>query len=138
MIRGKTGKWQQQNLGPEPEGHDYTDSGRVLMGQLGKDNPVLGGALHPCPHIGHECSAGPHPVVKALQRTEGTFHRFSTSSRISSVVPVSPKRGKMRVRLLWCASGFMSVMASTASVTWKPHSCADRAVDSTPTLVATP
>ena len=57
---------------------------------------------------------------------------------ISRAVPVSPSLGKMRVRLLTCASAFMSVIASTASVTWNPHSCAWRAGDSTPSLVATP
>jgi hypothetical protein len=34
---------------------------------------------------------------------------------ISQVVPVSPKRGKMRVKLLLWASGLISVMASTAN-----------------------
>ena len=36
----------------------------------------------------------------------------SKSARISAVVPVSPRRGKIRVTLLKCASAFMSVIAS--------------------------
>ena len=101
MIGGKTGKRQQENLGSELERHHHADSGRVVVGQLGEDDPVLGGALHPRSHVGHERPAGPHPVVEAVQRTEGTLHRLFRSSMISWVVPVSPKRGKMRVMLLW-------------------------------------
>ena len=56
---------------------------------------------------------------------------------ISAVVPVSANLGKMRVMLLVCASGFMSVMASTARVMSNSSSYALRPVDSTPMLVAT-
>ncbi len=105
MIRRKAGKGKQKNLGSELKRHDHTHSSRIVMGQLCEDKPVLGGALHPRSNVGHERAAGPHPVVEALERTEGAAHRFSCrlsmSSMISSVVPVSPKRGKMRVTLLW-------------------------------------
>ncbi len=57
---------------------------------------------------------------------------------ISEAVPVSPSLGKIRAMLFMWASGFISVMASMASVTLKPNSCAWRDVDSTPMLVATP
>jgi hypothetical protein len=49
-------------------------------------------------------------------------------------VPVSSSPGKIRVTPLRCASGFLSVMTSTAGVTLNPYSYACRAVDSTPRL----
>jgi len=48
---------------------------------------------------------------------------------ISRVDPVSPSLGKIRAKLLLCASGLLSVMASTARATLNPSSCAWRAVD---------
>ena len=101
MIGGKTGKRQQENLRSELERHHHPDSGGVVVGQLGEDDPVLGRALHPRAHVGHERPAGPHPVVEAPERTEGAIHRSFRSSMISCVVPVSPRRGKMRVMLFW-------------------------------------
>ncbi len=43
---------------------------------------------------------------------------------ISCVVPVSAILGNILTTLLWWASAFMSVMASTASATLKPSSWA--------------
>src|SRR6185437_8494034 len=54
------------------------------------------------------------------------------------VVPVSLIFGKILTTLLWWASASVSVIASVAITTLKPISCAWRAVDSTPELVATP
>jgi hypothetical protein len=57
---------------------------------------------------------------------------------ISAEVPVSPRRGKMRVMLFVCDSRLASVIASTASAPLNPSSWAKRAVDSTPKLVEMP
>src|SRR5580704_19665078 len=101
MISRETRKRKQKNLGSELKRHHHTHSSRIVRGQLREDKPVLGSTLHPRSNVGHERAAGPHPVVEALERTEGAAHRFSCrisrSAMISSVVPVSPKRGKMRV-----------------------------------------
>ncbi|MBW8703782.1 hypothetical protein MBT84_29725 [Streptomyces sp. MBT84] len=43
---------------------------------------------------------------------------LASSSRISAVVPVSPRRGKIRSTLPRWASGSASAIASVASVTW--------------------
>src|SRR5258708_39484216 len=101
MISRETRKRKQKNLGSELERHDHTHSSRIVMGQLREDNPVLGSALHPRSNVGHERAAGPHPVVEAAQGTKGSVHRLSRRSIISCVVPVSPKRGKIGVMLLW-------------------------------------
>ena len=66
MIGGKTGQGQQQNLGSELKRHDHTDSGRIPVGQLGEDDPVLGSALHPRTYVGYECTARPHPIVETV------------------------------------------------------------------------
>ncbi len=70
MIGGKAGPWQKQDLRRELQRHHHAHGGRIVVGQLGQHHPILGGALHPGPDIGHDGAAGPDPVVEAGQRTE--------------------------------------------------------------------
>src|SRR5438552_3021532 len=110
---------------------------------LDVDDPVLGNTVssvdgcRPGGMVPPESMEGPQSGVVGQLRSHP--HRADHNrAMISCVVPVSPNLGKIRVMLLKCASELMSVMASVTSVTLKPSSCAWRAVDSTPLLVATP
>jgi hypothetical protein len=75
MVGRKTGQRQQEQHGPELQRHHDADGSRIPVGQLGEDEPVLGGTLHPGAHVGDERAACPNPVVEAAQRAEGAFHR---------------------------------------------------------------
>ena len=81
MIGRKARQRQQQKLGPELERHDHAHGGRIVVGQLGEDEPVLGDALHPCAHVGYDRPAGPDSVVEALQGTESAFHNLASISQ---------------------------------------------------------
>jgi hypothetical protein len=59
-------------------------------------------------------------------------------SSISSTFATRPRCGKICSKAKACISAEKVVAASSASTTAKPCSCAARAVDSTPMLVATP
>jgi len=47
MVGGEAGPGQQQELRSELQGHDEADRRRVVIGELGEDQPVLAGPLHP-------------------------------------------------------------------------------------------
>jgi len=54
MIGGKSGPLHQQELWSELKRHDDADGGRTVMRELGENEPILGGALHPGPDVGHQ------------------------------------------------------------------------------------
>src|SRR5262245_12730527 len=89
MIGRKTVQGQQKGLGSELECHHHTDRGRIAMGQLGKHEPVLGSALHPCSHLRDEPPAGPRSLVKAGHRTESALHRSTYKSAVVMAPMVS-------------------------------------------------
>ena len=84
MVGRETGQRQEEDLRCELERHDRADRGRIVVGQLGEDEPVLGGALHPRADVGHDRSARPGPIVEAPQRTERAAHLLVAPSRVKT------------------------------------------------------
>jgi hypothetical protein len=65
---------REEELGAQLQGHRDTHGSGVLFGQMVKDQPVLGGALHPGADVGDQCPDEPDPIVQDVQRFEGGRH----------------------------------------------------------------
>jgi len=125
MIRREASQWQQEDLRPKLERHDHTDSSRIVVSQLGEDEPVLGSALHPCPDIRHDRPASPHPIIEASQRTKSAFHllSYSACSAIkASTVNTAACAGKIFSVSTRCTSSSASKHASLRTTLRKSRS----------------
>jgi hypothetical protein len=85
MIGSKAGEGQQEKMRAELERHDHPDRGRIVVSQLREHEPILGRALHPRSDVGDDRTAGPHPVIEAVQRAESAFHRAAPEAAISAL-----------------------------------------------------
>src|SRR3954451_7010910 len=74
MIGGIAGPRHQQQLRPELQRHHDADRRGALMGELGQDQPVLGGALHPGADVRYQRTRCPYPVVVVRQRAKRADH----------------------------------------------------------------
>ncbi len=76
MVGGEAAERQHQQMRAELQRRDDTQGGGITVRQLGEHQPILGGALHPCAHVGHQSAAGPDAIVVAVQRAEHTCHQI--------------------------------------------------------------
>ena len=74
-VRHQAGHGRQEELRPQLQGHGDAHGPRVMVCQMVKDQPVLGGALHPGADIGYQGANEPEPVVEDMQGLEGGHHR---------------------------------------------------------------
>ena len=69
-VREKSRHRREEELRAQLQGHRDAHGPGVVRRQVGEDQPVLGGALHPGADIGDERADKPDPVVQDVQGFE--------------------------------------------------------------------
>lgn len=64
MIGGEAGPRHQEQLRSKLQCHHDAHGGRAMLRELGENEPILCGALHPGADIGHQRARRPDPVVE--------------------------------------------------------------------------
>jgi hypothetical protein len=69
-VGSRAGPGQEQEERGELQAHDDAERGRIVMGELREDEPVLRDALHPGAGVGDEAANSPQAEVEAPEGAE--------------------------------------------------------------------
>ena len=83
-VGDPAGDADQQQRRRELQRHRHAHRGGVVVGQLGQDDPVLGGRLHPRADVRDERADEPDAVVEDGERAEHGAHRATIRCMIAA------------------------------------------------------